>query len=54
MTTDLEQVPFNTTDFVDNPENRCPCVLVLDTSGSMQGRPIAEAWSTLSAGRSRA
>ena len=42
MTTDLEQVPFTATDFIDNPENRCPCVLVLDTSGSMQGRPIAE------------
>ena len=42
MTTELEQVPFNATDFVDNPENRCPCMLVLDTSGSMQGRPIEE------------
>ncbi|WP_116812888.1 vWA domain-containing protein [Steroidobacter cummioxidans] len=42
MTTDFEQVPFTATDFIDNPENRCPCVLVLDTSGSMQGRPIAE------------
>jgi uncharacterized protein YegL len=26
----------------DNPEPRCPCVLLLDTSGSMQGQPIAE------------
>jgi uncharacterized protein YegL len=42
MTMDLEQVPFTATDFIDNPENRCPCVLVLDTSGSMQGRPISE------------
>ncbi|WP_129780361.1 vWA domain-containing protein [Peristeroidobacter soli] len=42
MTTDLEQVPFVATGFIDNPENRCPCVLVLDTSGSMQGRPIEE------------
>lgn len=42
MSTDLEQVPFNATEFIDNPENRCPCVLLLDTSGSMQGRPIAE------------
>ena len=24
----------------ENPEPRCPCVLVLDTSGSMQGAPI--------------
>jgi len=42
MTTDLEQVPFKADDFVDNPENRCPCVLLLDTSGSMQGQPIEE------------
>lgn len=42
MTTDLDQVPFTATDFIDNPENRCPCVLVLDTSGSMQGHPISE------------
>jgi uncharacterized protein YegL len=42
MTTDLDQVPFNATEFIENPENRCPCVLVLDTSGSMQGRPIDE------------
>lgn len=27
--------------FAENPEPRCPCVLLLDTSGSMQGRPIA-------------
>lgn len=27
-------------EFVDNPEPRCPCVLVLDTSGSMSGAPI--------------
>ncbi|MGN4989874.1 vWA domain-containing protein [Aeromonas sp. 97A] len=25
-----------------NPAPRCPCMLLLDTSGSMQGRPIAE------------
>lgn len=42
MTTDLEQVPFTANEFIDNPENRCPCVLVLDTSGSMQGQPIEE------------
>lgn len=29
-------------DFALNPEPRCPCLLLLDTSGSMQGRPIAE------------
>jgi uncharacterized protein with von Willebrand factor type A (vWA) domain len=31
----LEQVPFPEPEFVDNPEPRCPCVLLLDTSGSM-------------------
>ena len=38
----LAQVPFADVSFVDNPEPRCPCVLVLDVSGSMSGRPIAE------------
>jgi uncharacterized protein YegL len=28
-------------DFVENPDNRCACVLLLDTSGSMDGAPIA-------------
>ena len=28
-------------EFSENPEPRCPCVLLLDTSGSMQGAPIA-------------
>lgn len=27
-------------EFADNPEPRCPCVLLLDTSGSMRGGPI--------------
>lgn len=27
-------------EFADNPEARCPCVLLLDTSGSMEGPPI--------------
>ena len=27
-------------EFVDNPEPRCPCVLLLDTSASMAGPPI--------------
>jgi len=25
---------------IDNPQNRCPCLLLLDTSGSMSGAPI--------------
>ena len=37
-----EQISFNTNDFADNPEPRCPCVLLLDVSGSMSGRPISE------------
>jgi uncharacterized protein YegL len=28
--------------FADNPEPRCPCLLLLDTSGSMGGQPIQE------------
>ena len=27
-------------DFAVNPEPRCPCILLLDTSGSMSGAPI--------------
>jgi len=37
-----EQISFGTTEFADNPEPRCPCLLLLDISGSMQGKPIAE------------
>lgn len=37
-----EQQPFAAAEFAENPEPRCPCVLLLDTSGSMQGEPIAE------------
>jgi uncharacterized protein YegL len=35
-----EQIAFGTSDFADNPEPRCPCLLLLDVSGSMQGQPI--------------
>lgn len=37
-----EQISFGTTEFADNPEPRCPCLLLLDVSGSMGGQPIAE------------
>lgn len=37
-----EQITFETADFASNPEPRCPCVLLLDISGSMNGRPIDE------------
>lgn len=43
-----EKNPFNG-DFVDNPEPRCPCLLLLDTSGSMAGGPIQELNSGLQA-----
>ncbi len=39
---EFAQVPFDASEFVDNPEPRCPCLLLLDTSGSMQGQPIQE------------
>lgn len=39
---DFSQVEFNASEFVENPEPRCPCLLLLDTSGSMSGRPIQE------------
>ncbi|BDB29444.1 hypothetical protein Tamer19_06870 [Cupriavidus sp. TA19] len=37
-----EQISFETNDFASNPEPRCPCVLLLDVSGSMGGQPIEE------------
>jgi len=37
-----EQIPFGTNDFAENPEPRVPCVLLLDTSGSMGGEPIEQ------------
>lgn len=39
---EFEQVPFGVAEFAENPEARCPCLLLLDTSGSMQGNPIHE------------
>ncbi len=40
MSDDFQQQPFMDVEFVENAERRCPCVLLLDTSGSMAGRPI--------------
>jgi uncharacterized protein YegL len=34
--------PFDGKEFAENPQQRCPCLLLLDTSGSMNGNPIAE------------
>lgn len=39
--TELDQIPFGAVEFAENPEPRCPCILVLDTSGSMAGEGIA-------------
>ena len=36
---DLE---FGNVEFAENPEPRCPCILLLDVSGSMTGKPISE------------
>jgi uncharacterized protein YegL len=38
--TELSQVPCADLTFVDNPEPCCPCVLLLDTSSSMDGPSI--------------
>lgn len=43
----VEHVPavtdgFGAIEFAENPEPRVPCLLLLDTSGSMSGQPIAE------------
>jgi uncharacterized protein YegL len=38
----MERKPFGTSNFALNPEPRCPCLLLLDTSGSMNGEPITE------------
>ncbi len=37
-----DQVPFSLAEFAENPEPRCPCLLLLDTSASMAGSPINE------------
>ncbi|AGB73691.1 MULTISPECIES: vWA domain-containing protein [Rhizobium] len=42
MPNPFEQIPFDGAEFVDNPEPRCPCLLLLDVSGSMRGRPLRE------------
>jgi len=42
MTDFQDQVPFAAPEFAENPEPRCPCLLLLDTSGSMAGDPIRQ------------
>ena len=42
-----DQMPFPTPDIVGNPEPRCPCLLLLDTSGSMRGAKMDHSPATL-------
>jgi uncharacterized protein YegL len=37
---DFIQTPFDAAPLYENPEPRCPCILLLDTSYSMKGRRI--------------
>lgn len=37
-----DQITFEGAEFASNPDPRCPCLLLLDVSGSMAGRPIDE------------
>ena len=39
---ELDQQPFGDAEFAENPEQRCPVILLLDTSYSMSGTPISE------------
>lgn len=39
---EFEQQPFSDAEFAENPEQRCPVVLLLDNSYSMNGAPISE------------
>ena len=39
----MDQIPFGeSAEFAINTEPRCPCLLLLDTSGSMRGKPLDE------------
>lgn len=42
MSSGFEQKPFEAIEFAENPEPRCACLLLLDTSGSMGGAPIRQ------------
>lgn len=44
---DFEQQPFADAEFAENPEQRCPCILLIDTSTSMRGPPIDQLNSAL-------
>lgn len=47
----IEQISFETNNFADNPDPRCACVLLLDVSASMNGRPLDELNAGLAAFR---
>lgn len=40
--TSFEQQPFGDAEFLDNPQARCPCILLLDVSASMSGARIEQ------------
>jgi uncharacterized protein YegL len=40
--TGFEQQPFGDAEFLANPQDRCPCILLLDVSASMSGAPIEQ------------
>lgn len=40
MSTTPPPIPQDAIEFADNPDPRCPCLLLLDTSGSMAGEKI--------------
>jgi uncharacterized protein YegL len=42
MSAEFDQKPFDAAEFAENPEPRCPCLMLLDTSGSMNGAPISQ------------
>lgn len=39
---DEQNIGFDVVEFAENPEPRCPCILLLDCSGSMNGKPLQE------------
>lgn len=39
---EYEQQPFGDAEFLDNPQARCACMLILDVSQSMRGSPIQQ------------
>jgi uncharacterized protein YegL len=42
MSSEIPEFDAKVASVAENPEQRCPCVLLLDVSGSMDGEPIAQ------------